>query len=419
MSTNLGMTSPLSLSGMNVDSGLLQTRWNDNMLYLESLQPDPLINAPGLTQTIEVGKKDVITMPDSVFLDLTPKDKKGKAARYIRLVFMSSFAMDPIEGNAQFIGNEGTIELKYTQVAANDWAAGITRDTFGIDFRELSVYGAYEQIRPGLGRWLGELRALYARQAVCQRFCDNLADTPVSLTQGINQNWYVPSLGTSSQPSYSSTSATHVTNVGTAMTSAGTNAVVDVPEVLKMVQYFRDNYLKPTTLAGKPMYLMLACPTLVRRLRDPSVSNSWGAYYNLVGATEDLAKVVPGAQMVIDDSLVIVRDQRSPTVTIGGNASAYTATFGYMKYGRTDTRTTSTGAGYFDCNMVLGAGAIAKYEPEPPHFEEQPDEYRKFMGDGLFGAVSYTSPTWDLDSDSISDSTAQQESSFIVPTVRS
>jgi hypothetical protein len=404
---------------MNVDSGLLQTMWKDNMLFMESLKPDPLINAPGLTQTISVGKEDMVTMPDSVFVDLTPKDRKGKAARYIKLIFMSAFDMDPIEGNTQFIGNEGQIELKYTSISSNDWAAGITRDTFGIDFRELAVYGAYDKIREGLGRWLGELRALYARQALYQTYSQNLTSAPVSLTQRLAHNWYVPSIARSSQPSYDATAQDHIDNVCAGLVSAGTSAVMDVPEVLTMCQHLEENYLQPVTIAGEQMYVFLASNTVCRRMRDPSVSNSWGAYYNSTAAIEDVRKVVPGAQFIIDDKLIFVRDTRAGTLTRGGNATAYSMTFGYDKYGRKSTKTSNTGDGYYDLNVVLGKGALAKYEPEAPHYEEQPDEYTKYIGDGLFGAVAYTAPEWNFDSGSQTDTTAQQESSWVVPTVRS
>lgn len=419
MATKLGLVSPRALSDMNVDTGLLQKRWMDNMLFMESLQPDPLINSPELTQTVEVGLRDVITMPDSIFVDVTPKDDKGKASRTIELIFMSSFDMDPIEGNTQFIGNEGQIELKYTSIQANDWAGGITEDTFGIDFRELDVYGAYDKIRPGLGRWLGEVRALYARQALCQRISQNQTSAPVSATQGISHNWYVPSRSTAAQPAYDSTTADHVNLIGIELDAADTNAVLTVPEILKMNQHVQDSYLEPVMIEGTPMYVLLASPTVIRRLRDPSVSNSWGAYYNLVGSTDNIRKVVPGAQFVIDDRVVVVKDQRSPTLTAAGAGSSWTFTFGYLKYGRSTSRTSSTGAGFYDVNILLGKGALVKYEPEAPHFETQPDEYTKFRGNGLFGAVGYTAPTWDLDSADQTDASGQQESSWLVPTVRS
>lgn len=410
--SGVGMVNPLSLASQSVDTGLVQKRWQDNMLYMESLQADPMLRNAGLIKPILVGEgKNRIPKLDSMIIDITPKDKKGKAARSVELIFCKSLDMAPREGNAEgLLGNEDTFQLKYSTAYANDWAGGVVEDTFGIDFRELDVYGVYKEIRPLLGQWLGEVRGYYLRAAFNTGVSPNLTKAPVSLTAGLSANWYVARTALASQPSYDSTLADQENLVGIAASAGYAAAYLDVPELLTMVDYFRDTlYIEPVTIDGKQMYWGYLSSDQMKRLRDPSVSNSWGTYYQAVAATEDIKKVLPSADIVIGDELVLTRDPRYSTLTLTGDSSNYTLTFGYLKYGRVSTRATARSANNFDVNVFGGKGAMACYEPEAPHYENQGDEYNKFKGTGLFGAVGYNKIKWDYDSADQTDSTAQQE----------
>lgn len=419
--SHLGLTKPNNLNAQKVDTGLLQKRWNDNQLYMESLQGDPIIGNPDLVKVIEVGSgKNKVPFADSLILDITPKDKKGKGARNVELVFLKSLTMAPIEGNgSSLIGNEATLQLKYTNNYANDWAAGVVEDVYGIDFREIANYGIYSEIRPLLAQWLNEVRGMYARQAYITRISQNLTTAPISMTASLNPNWYFPALSAASQPAYDATLNNLEQNIGVAATTIGASALLNVPELLTLIDYAREvKYIEPMTIAGKPMYVLFACTDQVRRLRDPSVANSWGAYYNVVTATEDVKKVVPNAEITIGDELLVVRDPRYATMTKSGTASDWNLSFGYLKYGRTSTRTSLRNTSNFDVNIFAGRGSLCVYEPEAPHYENQPDEYGKYKGTGLFGAVGYQTPIWDLDAAQQSSATAQQESSMIIPTSR-
>jgi len=423
MSTPLGLTSPATLADQSVDTALVQKRWNDSKLYMESLQEDPLFNSMGVTNPVKVGSgKNVISMPrDAFFIDCTPKDKKGKAARSVELIFLAALDDDPIEGRTSLVGSEATLEMKFTTAYANDWKMGVTEDTYGIDFRELELaYGVYGQIRPLLGQWLGELRGYYARAALNTNISPNLTSAPISLTAGLNPNWFFPELSVANQPDFSATADTFENNVGAAAASTTyTDNRLTVPTLLKAIRYAQDTkYIMPAMIGNSKMYGLFACPDEFDFLRDPSQTNSWGRYWRDVAATEDLNKVIPGTRMVIAEELAVARDPRYSTMTLSGNASDYTLTFGYLKCGRTTTRATSTGANYFNVNPFLGAGALVKYEPEPPHYENQDDSYKQYEGTGLFGGLGYLTPRWNLDSGDQTDNSMQQESSMMILTGR-
>ena len=417
MSTNLGMTSPNTASDMTVTE-LLQKVY-DNKAYLESVKPDPIFNNRDLIHTIAVGDRQAVPSLNSFFVNVTPKNT---GARSLTLAFIAALTMDPIEGNEQFIGNEGDFEMKWTQCFANDWAGGVTLQKFGIDARELKNYGLNENAKRLLFQWRTEILGYYAREALVQRISHNLTAAPLSQSQTYNKNWWFPSLSDANQPSFNATAATQASNIGTAAAAAGMSGVLTPSYLLQMIDYLEESYLRPVMLNGKPMWLMMVCPREMRRLRDPGVTGSFGAYFKDAAAITDVNKVIPTAELVVADSLVLVKDRRNPTMVYSGSGSTYTLSFGYDKAGRTGTKTTGVSAAgsteYWNINTVMGDGALMWYEPEKTHEEKQPDEYTQYEGDALFQAIGYQTPVWNVDSASQDSDTAQQESSWIVPTIK-
>lgn len=422
----VGITSPVTLATQSagaVSTNLLQKKWNDNKLYMESLLPDPLFSNQDLIEPVEVqmGKRNVAAPSNAFFLDVTPTDTK--AARTVYLTFLKSLNVDPIQGNAtQLLGSETTLNLKFSTAQANDYCGGVSTDTFGIDFRELATYGAYDKIDALLAQWLGEVRGYYARYAMVFQRSPNLEAAPISSTAGLNQHFYFPGCTSAQQPSYNVTKATYMTNVGATATtagalSAGTNRLT-VGRCLTLIDWLQTKYIRPVqSKGGRELYILFAHPDEYLNLLGPATTDSWASRYVTTLRTDDPDKVVPGQVGLIGDSLLVVRDPRAPTMALSGTASAYTTTFSFYKYGRTDDR---SAAGRettdFNTNMVFGADALWKYEPEMPHRETQTDVYGKYEGIGLFGAVGYGTPVFDVDT--ATSSSGQQEGSVIVMTRR-
>lgn len=418
MTTALGLTSPQTIDGMNVDA-LLQQVWN-NKAYLESVMPDPIFNNQDLIEPISVVDRQAVPAINQLFVNVTPKNT---GARNITLAFISAFDMAPREGNVSLVGYETDFEMKWTKCYANDWAGGVTLQNFGIDARELRNYGLNQESKKLLYQWRQEILGYYARQALCQRYSNNLTATPVSLTLGLNKNVWVPSLADSAQPAYDPTTASFATNIGTALAAAGMNAVLTPSYLLQFIDTLEGSYIKPIMIGGKPYWVMTVAPREIRRLRDPAVTGSFGAYFVQAANLTDVNKIIPTSEIVVADNLILVRDPRTPTITLGGSASAYTLTFGYEKAGRATTRTSGVSeagsANYFYANILMGAGALMWYEPEKVHEEKQPDEYSQYEAEALFGAIGYQTPVWNIDDDTADSTTAQQESSYIVPTIKS
>ena len=417
MSTKLGMTSPKTAATLAVEA-LLQQIWV-NKAYLESVKPDPLFQNKDLIQPVVVGNNQVVPAVNQFFIDVTPKET---GARNITLAFLQSLDMDPIEGNSQFIGNEGDVSMKWTKAYANDWAGGVTVQNFGIDARELKMYGINQEVKRLLFQWRTEVLGYYAREALVQRISHNLTAAPISQSQTYNKNWWFPSLSDANQPDYDATAGSHASNIGIAAAAAGMSAVLTPSYLLELCDYLQNSYIMPVNINGRKMWGMLVCKREMRRLRDPAVTASFGAYIQASSAIKGVNDVIPTADLVVADQLILIPDDRSSTMVYSGSGSSYTLSFGYEKYGRKSTKTsgvsTAGATNYWNLNLVLGAGAQMIYRPEETHEEKQSDEYGQFNGDALFQAIGYNTPVWNVDSGSATSATAQQESSFIVPTIK-
>jgi hypothetical protein len=413
------MLKAASLSGLGVSSGLLRTAYSAD-IELESVQysffaKKELINVVGPN-----GGEPQALPQDKIIMDLTPEGKDGKAARYVRKQFIKSLSGAGREGDGQgLLGHEEQPTIKYMTAYCNDWKHGVPTEQFGINAREISTTKLYEKVNALLAQWKGEHTDYYCHQALCQDKSNNLTASPTSLSQSINSNWYVPGGTTAQQPKYAATTATLTDNVGVALKAVTyTSIKLTVPRILQLGSWAQSQYIKKISLPGlnKKGYFFLMHPMDFDALLDPSVSGSFQAYWITGAALQDTAKLIQSQVGMIGD-ILCVRDERAPTATLAGSASSYALTFGYLMMGRVDTRATGTTANtHFNINSLLGENALAKFEAEAMHYEDQLDEYKQFKNVGIFGTDSYQIPKFDIDTGT--DTSMQQESSIIVPTQR-
>lgn len=411
---------PLTLVGMDVDAGLLREAWASE-IYLESLLVEPLINNPLLTESVGPGN-DGQKVPEKIFMNVATGVADTKGVRDIVLSFLKSLSGTGLFGRntSDQAGAEEQLVLKYCKFFSNDWSHAVAAETFGIDFRELSPYQIYEKAKPLLAQWLGELDGLFARQGMYETRSQNLTDAPVSLTQPLNPNIWIPS-ATAPVPVYNGDPDNYEDNVVTGLGSGNVTAAnchFTIAYLLELSDHAADIYIKPMAIGGYDIYLLLMHPDEYRRMIDPATTASWAAFYKDVAATSDIAAAVPGAMGMVGDSIVVTRDRRAGTLSVA--ASATTVSLAYMKMGRNDTRaTTRTANVNYNCNMLLGTNALSKLVTEEPHYEEQKDRYGKFKGIGYFGAFAWQICSWDDDAKGTSaDDATQQEGSILIPTQR-
>lgn len=417
-SAGVGMLKPSNLSAQGVSSGLLRHAWAVD-IEMASLLEEPLLNNKDLTTPLKVGEQSKI--PDSIFMDVTPPGKDGKAARDVTHTFIDPLSGTGRYGNAEgMLGNEESAQLRYAKFYANDYAHALAGETFGIDYRELTPNQVYEKANKLLAQWNGERKGYFMRQAICETRSLNLAKAPLSLTQPINPHVYVMGVAAASQPTYDPTDyPTFSTSIGAALQATYTAMHMSVANLLAFADWAEFKYIKTVNIRGMDLYLVMTHPQEITRMLDPATTASWASYWVTAAALQikDADSVVPGLAGVIGGKVALIRDPRAPTMTLGGTSTGYTQNFEYLKMGRNDARsTTATANVKFNCNLCLAKGALTHYENEPLHYEDQIDEYGKFKNVGIFGSDGYQLPVYDIDT--ATASSARSEGSAVIFTQR-
>jgi hypothetical protein len=422
------MTQMGSLSDKGVSSGLLRYAWGSEVA-VQGLKQEIVIGSKQLTGQIQVGTGPSTLPKDKMIIDITREHTDG--ARSVTMARRLALSGLGVFGSASRLGVAAAEEdqtLEYVKTYSNDWFKAVTGQEYGISFRELEPYGIHKVVKDDLARWYGELYGMMARQAWCQGLSANLASSPVSGTQYTNPNLYIMGGANSTQPKPSGTAATMLTRLGDGvanMTSA--NARTTVPRLISLAKMLEsgDRYFETISVAGKDVMILFMHPDEFLYMWDPSVTNSFGAQWASVAALQEIQNVVPGAQFLVADRILVVEDLRAPTLTVTGTSGGgYTASWGYVKQGRKSTRTTGTTANqHLNVNILAGANSLYYLETEAPHYVNQMDDYEMYNNIGFTGAMGFTLNANDIDStsdtgDVNSNSTMHSEGSMLVLTQR-
>ena len=418
MSTPLGMVSPASLLTMSnpVSTGLLKTIF-ETSVAVESVQHEPLFNNEHLIEVVDLSAGHE-SIGNKLFVDVTGGTKD---ARTIVLPFLRSLADSAIEGNGTgYIGQESNLRMKYLKIYANDWARPVSSFGYGIDARELNdAYKVYDKISALLWQYLGEYQGYLARNAACQTVSHNLTAAPISLTSSLNKNIWFPVLTDATQPTYSNTLQTYEDSLGLAMIAAGASRTTNqltVSALMDAAEYARRAYIMPIDIGGKPRYMVTLSSKQMLALKKTSTSDGISKLWITTGADlANISEMIPDCEGIIGD-VVLVADNRAPTLHNVGYGSDYIPTFGYMQMGRTDGRSSGITSDDFDVNILWGERSLIKYEPQQPMFKTQDDDYERDHGDLIVGAMGYMTPSYDVDTPS--GSTRTQEGCMLIPTSR-
>lgn len=353
----------------------------DRKLQMESVLPDPLEDFKG-NFDIETGQ---VPNGHTMFVDM-----KGQRQR--TLVVTRPVA-GGIQGRTVQLGNEVDQAALETLCYANDFSNAITTETYGVDANEKSFYGFLEKVQPQLSLWHGEKRGRYKREALLERYSNNLTVAPQSLTARWNENIYVVNAGTT-QPAYNATNTTYEENIGDAMVAAGvTSAATLSVAVLNRLLYWARVTKKIEPMANG-RYVLLVPSRQALPLKDPSSSTS------IAGVFKD-SHVMEAAQNSFNcylgtwaNAFDIFEDPRAPVVDLTGSNGSYALASIYKDAGTSDARTSTSGT-VSDVGFILGKGALIEAEYEPLHFKDEDQNYQKIKGIGAFHGCGWTRRVYD------------------------
>lgn len=379
----------------------LQQRFWESKLRSEARLADPFEMFEGLYND---QKK---SLPDAVKIKVSLKGKRTGV-----LTLLKNLSGSGVVGRSGLIGNEVDQDTRELLVYANELRHAVNTERYGIDANEKSPYKLLEAVQPQLSLWWKEMRGKYVRQAIVEKYSENLQVAPLSLSLGINENVLVKNVNMiqtgNNQASYqaSASNAAYIEDVGDALNAAGTTtaALWDVT-FLSRIQYWAKVQAKIEPLdSGK--YVVLVPSRQAAFLKDPQSTES------LAGLYKD-SQIVDKAKMYNFDQylgtwgdLMLFEDPRAPLADLTGSDSSWAISFKYKGAGDDDGRTSTSGT-VFDVGMILGKGAVVEAEYEAPHFVEEIQDYEMVRGVGIAGGFGFTRTVF------YNDATSETRSSTI------
>lgn len=417
-----GVKQAQTYDSMGVEAGMSIRGYDRTKIYFESLQQDPIMNNMNLIEPIKVESGEgSLKSADKIIVKAKPNKDVGKAADSVVLEYVQALQLGSLNGNdVDYAGNEETKRVKYLTVYANDAARPLSSWGFGIDKLGQDWWQIDAQDRKLLSQWLGETNGLFARQAFCEKYSENLAESPINATLGINPNViFAEPVTVTTQvvegvATYDANLATFTANIvagGGATTPADNH--LTVPRVLKICDIMSQRlYISPIPVAGKMCYKMHASREEMRYLRSKDNAESYAESYIQGSALARVSEIVPEAELMIGD-MIICTDDRAPSMSTNGAA----VSFGYMKQGRNDSRV-APAADSFNVNIAMGANALVCYEREMASFKTDDDNYGKNKGTLIYECIGYNLTIWDLDPANQTSATAANEGSVLILTAR-
>lgn len=339
---------------------LLKTGW-ENELQEESQEQDVL---EGLTGTYNEKDEKV---PDGVVMRVNLEP--GETSRTIGLLLDLTGA--GVQGAGKPITNFAeTMVTRAFSATANDVRHLVDNERFGLYAHRNAYMGLLEKSNPALGKWLKARRGKHKRQALVQRFSDNLQEAPTSNTIGWNKNILVKNVAWGSQPAYDSTLANYTSNINTALAAAGetSSALLDVGFFTDLI-YFITSVWKLVPMDNGTYIVLVPARQAVYLKRLSSSTGILGVEKTMF--SEDLAKKCIQQVLGQIGPLILVVDERAPIMvrnTATGSLTAY-----YRDVGSTDGRTAYTNSGnnrVYDCMPVLGKGAMCEAVAMKPRYDD-------------------------------------------------
>jgi len=396
---------PYGLSTYNADTNLT-LEVIDQKLNLESTLDDVFI---GIADPV-VYTGDKVSVPNDFIMKLSYEQGANTAVIPIA---------DPLTGPARMgtgeaqRGYERDRTLKSMKVYYNEYSQAMVGEKWGKNYNDLDKFNYYAGIQPSLSKYFQELHGKHYREALLETYSEPLTKTGVALTQHWNPNWFFANTEFGSQPSYDSTLQTFSNNLATAAAAAdtgtaGVNANIDLDYLINLEEYARVNKrINPISMGGQMRYICVLPSKQFTKLLKNQAGQLGEVWVDASGLTKE-EMAYPGTVGRVR-SLLIVSDDRYPTIEFDTYAGDVTVTTEYVEPGNDDSRNatvydSSTNMAW-DIGYLLGVNAVWDWTKRGIHFETDDDEYGKIQAQGAFtergiGLSFYDEDSADQDDDS-------------------
>lgn len=367
---------------------------------------------------------------------------QARTAQSVRMAMRTGFRKRAQYGNAStemMLGQEDEGGLLWTEFFYNEVKKASKMFMYGYDFNDtdyLDLNGGDAKLH---ANFMAENDDTRFQQALLVQYAEELTYAPLSKSMQFNPNWILPNLAYSDNPTFDHTpvptvngndypdqdddgyrsamtysgATSFVYNIANAMMTASGNtstpkAVYNVDHAQAIMTYVMDYHVvEPIELDGQTTWIWKIGPKTAGYFFNPSVSGSLGSLYTSVAQYKgDIDRdLIPGEFGRIGDHFLLVRDWRTPTITVGGFGGAYTLALGYVRPSNNDDRNnakwvnTSGATNYvFEANTILGANALARYiRDEMKTGLSELQEYGRIKGSGTYKGEGIQLPIFNID----------------------
>lgn len=416
-----------NLTAMNATK--LQMVAINKTLATESVLNDCYENLSGAI----AGDKTGSVVPNSIFMKVNaPSD----GTHEITFPMLRSLQEKASMGNAeQILGNEENLRMKHLTVWYNEIKKSVAQFGWGIDYNDINPLNIYAKITELFTRFYAELRGRRIRQALLLVYAEELTKSPISKKQRFTPNIFMCGRPLGGMPSYPSAqwpndpTNTYVANVNPLLEGthtygdmAATNSMIesigdtaelataawatpatanlDVDNLLRLEYYVsHELLLEPIMMDGQPSYPFTIPAICMNNLLNPTVTKSLGTVWKDVSALTSREASIPLIAGRVG-SLLLVKDSRYPTLTIGGANGDWTIKVGFQEPGRFDGRDHSIPDSTHKVlvvGFVHGQGALIEWTVSPLKYATESTEYGQLLGKGAYMCAGIQQVIYDED----------------------
>jgi hypothetical protein len=363
-------------------------------------------------------------MPEAMYLKLDAEADNG--ARYVKVPMTKDFSQEPNLGSdADPRLHEEDHELKYFTAHYTDASHVSSNQAYGVISHDKVPYKIFESRVWKEARYWKQYYGKMRRQATYECKSENLLLAPHYEAAEIAVNWFVPNIDDSDQPGWDADPGDHVDDLGISLTLAGTGTDAAWSHVYeqRLEEWAFDN-LSPLDMPdGKQGFIHVMPSPQCRWLKHPTNTAVMGGVWRDYAFFSDEMKFLYPSAIGMIGRIVVVEDQRYPTLTLGGTASTstgargtaggYTCTIKYRGMGRADDGSsdprdkTSTA---YQLGALYGNRSLCEWNHEKFHWEWEYEMYDKFYGAGVFLGVGIEAVRYNKTS---SDSTTMQCDGYV------
>lgn len=297
-----------------------------------------------------------------------------------------------VYGQTAARGTEEQVVTRDVFIYQANYRKVIPKPGYGLRKLEADKYKLYEQHEKDLVPWNKEEHGYQLRKGFVARYAPNMivGDTAANCTPWWNPNIFIPTLGPYGQPAFNRNRATHTNNICNALVATGGFGQSATRTMTASVMEDLSNWclnprrLWPLKIAGMPTgtgFVVTVSEVMAGMMSNPTfVANNMGSQWISYNQLNDKLIMWPGVIGRYNNLLIVV-DDRQPTLLPSGSAAPYTLTDLYMVWNSRDLRQ-RTAANIKDTAFIHGEGSICEMEGEPLHYisDSQDYDFRKGVG---------------------------------------